>query len=242
MIEKLSKFGLFLAVGILGFNAFGQDKCDLRISVYEFREDGSSEQFPVKDAKIALVDTKTKKSLKISKTPDTSTFTEVEEGEYELSVKKAGFKQTRSIFRNDCNFVDAQNIETNIVFLWKGSAKETVRIGGPGSYGATGSSTASQGSIDYNEIADGKPANSLAVTLVKPEYPKAARAVNATGKVNVQVTINELGYVISAQAVSGHPLLRAAAVKAARASKFRTTLLEGIPVKVTGIIVYNFVP
>jgi TonB family protein len=241
VIEKLSKFGLFLVIGILSLNSFGQDKCDLRISVYEFKEDGSSEQFPVKDAKITLVNRKTKKSLKISKAPDISTFTEVEEGEYELSVKKAGFKQTLSIFRNDCNFVDAQNIETNIVFLWKGSAKETVRIGGSGTYGATGSATTQERLTAY-EIADGKPANSLAVSLVKPEYPKAARAVNATGTVNVQVTINELGYVISAQAMSGHPLLRAAAVKAAKASKFRTTLLEGFPVKVTGIIVYNFVP
>jgi len=84
--------------------------------------------------------------------------------------------------------------------------------------------------------------NSKATSLVKPEYPEAARAVKAGGAVNVQVTIDEEGNVISATAVSGHPLLRAASESAARASKFSPTLLQGVPVKVTGIIVYNFVP
>jgi TonB family protein len=84
--------------------------------------------------------------------------------------------------------------------------------------------------------------NSKSTSLVKPQYPEAARAVKASGAVNVQVTIDEAGNVISASAVSGHPLLRAASEEAARASKFSPTLLQGVPVKVTGIIVYNFVP
>ena len=51
----------------------------------------------------------------------------------------------------------------------------------------------------------------------------------------VQVTVDENGYVISAHAVSGHPLLQAAAVAAARQAKFPPTLLMGEPVKVTGV-------
>ena len=84
--------------------------------------------------------------------------------------------------------------------------------------------------------------NGKATNLVKPPYPAAARAVRAAGAVNVQVTIDENGNVISASAVSGHPLLRAAAVSAARSSKFSPTMLSGQAVKVTGVIVYNFVP
>ena len=83
--------------------------------------------------------------------------------------------------------------------------------------------------------------NGKAKTLAKPSYPAAARAVGASGAVNVQVTIDENGDVISAAAVSGHPLLRQAAEQAARASKFSPTLLQGQPVRVTGVIVYNFV-
>jgi periplasmic protein TonB len=84
--------------------------------------------------------------------------------------------------------------------------------------------------------------NGKATNHVKPPYPAAARAVRAAGAVNVQVTIDENGNVISASAVSGHPLLRAAAVQAARSSKFSPTMLSGQAVKVTGVIVYNFVP
>jgi outer membrane biosynthesis protein TonB len=55
------------------------------------------------------------------------------------------------------------------------------------------------------------------------------------------VLIDENGNVVSAHATSGHPLLQAGAVAAARASKFVPTKLSGQPVKVTGIIQYNFV-
>lgn len=91
------------------------------------------------------------------------------------------------------------------------------------------------------KTVSGGVVNSKAANLVKPAYPEAARAVRASGAVNVKVTIDESGTVISAEAVSGHPLLRAASENAARASKFSPTYLEGTPVKVTGIIVYNFV-
>lgn len=84
--------------------------------------------------------------------------------------------------------------------------------------------------------------NGKAINLVKPPYPAAAKAVRASGAVNVQVTINESGSVVSASAVSGHPLLRQAAEQAARSTRFAPTLLSGQPVSVTGVIVYNFVP
>jgi len=83
--------------------------------------------------------------------------------------------------------------------------------------------------------------NGSAISLPKPPYPPAAKAVRASGTVSVQVTIDENGNVISASAAGGHPLLQQAAVQAARQAKFRPTLLSGVPVKVTGIITYNFV-
>ena len=91
------------------------------------------------------------------------------------------------------------------------------------------------------KIVNGGVVNGKAQSLPKPEYPPAALAVRASGAVNVQVTIDEGGSVISAAAVSGHPLLRSAAVEAAKQARFSPTLLSGQPVKVTGVIVYNFV-
>lgn len=84
--------------------------------------------------------------------------------------------------------------------------------------------------------------NGRATSLPKPAYPAAAKAVRAGGAVSVQVVISESGSVISASAVSGHPLLRAAAESAARGARFSPTLLSGQAVKVSGVITYNFVP
>jgi len=83
--------------------------------------------------------------------------------------------------------------------------------------------------------------NGKAISLPKPAYPPIARAAHAAGTVVVQVTIDENGSVIAAHAVSGHPLLQAAAVGAARQARFSPTKLSGQPVKVTGVIQYNFV-
>jgi protein TonB len=84
--------------------------------------------------------------------------------------------------------------------------------------------------------------NGKATSLPKPPYPAAARAVRASGAVSVQVLIDEGGRVVSASAVSGHPLLRQAAEQAARGARFSPTQLSGQAVKVSGIITYNFVP
>lgn len=83
--------------------------------------------------------------------------------------------------------------------------------------------------------------NGKAISLPKPTYPAIARAAHASGTVTVQVLIDENGNVVSAQAVNGHPLLINAAVSAARQAKFSPTKLSGQPVKVTGVIQYNFV-
>jgi TonB family protein len=83
--------------------------------------------------------------------------------------------------------------------------------------------------------------NGKAIRLPQPAYPPIAKAAHASGAVNVQVTVDETGNVISAHAVSGHPLLKSSAEAAARQARFSPTVLSGQPVKVTGIIVYNFV-
>ncbi len=83
--------------------------------------------------------------------------------------------------------------------------------------------------------------NGKAISMPAPTYPPAARAVGASGTVSVEVTIDEQGNVISARAVSGHPLLQRAATEAARNATFSPTYLSGQPIKITGIVVYNFV-
>ena len=80
------------------------------------------------------------------------------------------------------------------------------------------------------------------LALPQPAYPPLARAAHVSGTVTVQVIIDEQGNVSEAHAVDGHPLLQSVCVAAAREAKFSPTLSEGEPVKVTGVIKYNFVP
>jgi protein TonB len=78
------------------------------------------------------------------------------------------------------------------------------------------------------------------IKKIHPPYPPIARAVRASGAVSIQVTISEEGRVIEAAVISGHPLLREAALQAARQWLFQPTELSGVPVKVQGILTFNF--
>ena len=82
---------------------------------------------------------------------------------------------------------------------------------------------------------------SRAISLPKPNYPPMAKQIRLQGSVSVQVFIDETGKVISAKAISGHPLLVAEAQKAATQARFSPTLIGETPVKVSGVITYNFV-
>ena len=90
-------------------------------------------------------------------------------------------------------------------------------------------------------IVSGGVLNGKAISKPQPAYPPIAKAARAQGTVTVQIVVDESGRVISASAVSGHPLLQQAAVSAARQARFSPTLLSGQPVKVSGVITYNFV-
>lgn len=79
-----------------------------------------------------------------------------------------------------------------------------------------------------------------AIRRVEPVYPPLAKAAQISGSVVVEVTIDEAGNVMNARAISGHPLLKDAAVTAARGWKFQPTRLSGTPVKVIGTITFNF--
>ena len=93
---------------------------------------------------------------------------------------------------------------------------------------------------ELDDAVAGGALNEKATKLVQPAYPSAAKAVKASGAVIVQVVVDEEGRVISATAITGHPLLRAAAESAARQSLFKPTLVSGKAVKVKGTVTYNF--
>ena len=89
------------------------------------------------------------------------------------------------------------------------------------------------------QICDGGVVNSAAIYLPPPKYPKKAEDKNIAGLVNVQISVDEQGNVISAIACFGNLLLRPEAEKAAMEAKFKPTKLSGQPVKVSGISFYK---
>ena len=92
------------------------------------------------------------------------------------------------------------------------------------------------------KLVTGGVVNGKAISLPRPEYPAAARSTRASGTVGVQILIGEDGKVISAQAISGPPVLQFASRAAACEAKFSPTKLAGQPVKVSGVVMYNLVP
>jgi protein TonB len=89
-------------------------------------------------------------------------------------------------------------------------------------------------------IVSGGVLNGKAISKPALVYPTIARAARAQGVVLVSVTVDESGKVISAHAISGHPLLQQAAVQSAFGWRFSPTMLSGQPVKVNGTITFNF--
>ncbi|MFL6253715.1 MAG: energy transducer TonB [Pyrinomonadaceae bacterium] len=82
--------------------------------------------------------------------------------------------------------------------------------------------------------------NGKAISLPAPAYPDIARRAGAAGVVEVEVIIDQNGKVISAKATNGPAVLRQAAELAARLARFNPTLLSGQPMRVSGVISYNF--
>jgi protein TonB len=79
-----------------------------------------------------------------------------------------------------------------------------------------------------------------AIERTKPIYPPLARQIHLQGDVSVEVIISPEGRVESARVVNGHPMFAQYAREAAVSWRFQPTLLNGVPVRVTGVIVFVF--
>jgi periplasmic protein TonB len=77
---------------------------------------------------------------------------------------------------------------------------------------------------------------------VQPEYPTLARQARIWGTVVVNAVIDEHGNVVQARALSGHPLLIPAALKAVQQWKYEPTTLNGTPVSVEMEVTVHFNP
>ncbi len=94
--------------------------------------------------------------------------------------------------------------------------------------------------VDEDQPVVEGPLHGKETTLVKPAYPARAKSEGVSGKVTVAVLVNKQGLVVSARALNGHPLLKVAAVVAARKAKFSPEKLADQRSKISGTITYSF--
>jgi TonB family protein len=119
------------------------------------------------------------------------------------------------------------------------------RAGGPVSpegkvrlvtYSSGGADTLSSGTVKFSA----GELNGQATKKVTPYYPSEAKRARAQGTVQVEITVSESGKVIDAKAISGHELLRDAAVEAAKHWEFKPTEVSGAPVTMQGVLTFSF--
>lgn len=79
------------------------------------------------------------------------------------------------------------------------------------------------------------------VFFLEPDYPPEAKAARVAGTVVINIKLNEKGVAPEIEKVSGHKLLRPAALEAARKMKFTPTVCDGVGVAVRVTMNYNFI-
>ena len=210
---------LFILGGSLG--AYGTT-CDLNVSVYRYS--ASPKEDLINDASIELRNDRTYQWIKTLPGRQTGYFEKLGPGDYTAFVKKVGFKTTARYVPLNCEYA-FHGIVEEIAFLWDGVTDETV-----------GMDASVWSKTELVSMSDG-------TEIPVPKYPESARGVKkASGPVAVYVLINEFGRVAYAKAIKGHKLLRTSAEEAARNAKFKQTKLKGMPVKISGVLTFNFVP
>lgn len=78
--------------------------------------------------------------------------------------------------------------------------------------------------------------------MARPDYPSSARANRVAGSIPVSVIVDVDGKVVAAGALGGHRMLQDSAVDAACRSSIEPVQLSGMPVQVSGVITFTFLP
>jgi TonB family protein len=82
--------------------------------------------------------------------------------------------------------------------------------------------------------------NSRVIAEARLHYPSEARRMQLEGSVAIRVKVNESGEVYEATRCRGPELLQRAAIAAAYKTRLSPTVLQGVPVKVSGLLLYLF--
>ncbi|HUF05247.1 MAG TPA: energy transducer TonB [Aridibacter sp.] len=239
----MSRFLFSVAASFaLALPVAGQEVCDLRLRLFD---DGKS--VSAGKAEASARELKSGSVSFVHPEDEQKIFRDLQPAIYRITVRHPEYRWTEFSYGLECKAESTGTAARSVdVPLWKDGDEETIAV-----YDKDGDGKLvkiegpifevkqpSQGDSKKDPRFDG--AASSAIDLAKARHPAAARALNAVGSVQVAVIIAEDGSVVFSKALSGHPLLRGAAVDAALLSRFKSTTINGIPVKISGIIVFNF--
>jgi TonB family protein len=87
----------------------------------------------------------------------------------------------------------------------------------------------------------GEALQASAVKKVEPTYPPDAKVARVEGPVRINVIVSKEGKVTEASVIDGPPLLHEAALQAARQWEFKPIKHSGLPVKIVGVLTFQFI-
>jgi TonB family protein len=186
----------------------------------------------VDDQDLQIVKTKGKgvPETKINKFPTVDTYREQIDGRYWFPTYS--YADEELIFESG----EPLHIRMKVTYTDFVKARATVTVTEVGETGNL------EDVSDQNKPIDGGVLNAKTLEMPQPKYPEAARQAKIAGRVTVKVLIDEKGNLVSAEAIDGPEALRASALEAAKKAKFTLTLIGTRPVRVTGVLTYDFVP
>lgn len=231
-----------IALFVLCTPLLGQDACDLQFKLFD-----NGEAVNPGNSSVSARELKSGSVSWVQPGDEEKVLRNLQPAVYRITVRLTGYRATEFTYRHECSEDSAElKARTIDVPLWNEGEGPSIPVY---DRDGTGKLVRVEGQVwgirvPVRGVADegAIPKSDLVteIELAKPRYPAAARAMNAHGAVQVSVILAKDGTVVFAEAISGHPLLRGAAVDAALLCRFKPTLLSGVPVEVSGIIVFNF--
>ena len=185
----------------------------------------------VDDQDLQIVKTKGKgvPETKINKFPTVETYREHIDGRFWFPTYS--YADEELIFDNGSSL----HIRMKVRYMDFTPASATLKVTEIGDNETGGNSNS-----DIAKPVDGGALDSKAVSKPKAELSEEAKRLKLSGRITVKVIVDENGKVVSAVALNGPAALREAAEAAAREAVFTPVTQDGITVRVTGTLTYDF--
>lgn len=185
----------------------------------------------VDDRDLQIVKTKGKgvPETKVNKFPIVETYREHIDGRYWFPTYS--YADEELIFENGGSIHVRMKIRYTDFSPGRATLKVVTEIG---ENDTSSNSSSGAAPVDHGVL------DSKAISKPNAVLSEDAKKLKLTGRVTVKVVVDEAGKVVSALALNGPAALREAAVAAAKQATFAPVTQDGVTVRVTGTLTYDF--